>query len=91
MVYNSSESKTIDQWQKVISDNVNDQTTTDTNTVWTPLGINMNNFYACVATYLFVTGHSLDIAVLGFRYGANGIAIYGKHNQYIVRTIVLGG
>ena len=51
----------------------------------------MNNFSACVATYLFVTGHSLDIAVLGFRYGANGIAIYGKHNQYIVRTIVLGG
>lgn len=50
----------------------------------------MNNFYSCVATYLFVTGHSLDIVVLAFRYGENGIAIYGKANQYIVRTIVMG-
>ena len=80
----------IGQWQRFYSNYVNDQTVTETNTVWVPLGINMNNFYSCVATYLFVTGHSLDIVVLAFRYGANGIAIYGKPNQYIVRTIVIG-
>ena len=84
--------KVIGQWVSISSTNLNDDTTSsDNEATWVSLPISFpNQPFSCIATYLYVIGHGLNIKVIGFRYRSNEVAIFGYKNQYMVRSILLG-